>query len=101
MIKCTNKTTTNEDFYAVHKVALDGISDNISDLAQNGKYGVINNADPTTTGYNYVKFLSEPYMLQDDKKVDKKVIKEIGPILKAEYISLMKSNKLVLATIWN
>ena len=50
MIQVTNKTTTKEDFDAVHKVVLDGISDNMSALVQNGKYGEINTADPTTMG---------------------------------------------------
>ena len=58
MIKFTNIATTNEDFDAVHKVLLDGISDNMSALVQNGKYGTINTEDPTTIGYYVVKFLS-------------------------------------------
>ena len=53
----------------MHKFVLDGISDNISALVQNRKYGVINNSDPTTMGYYVVKFLSEPYMLQDEKQL--------------------------------
>ena len=62
IIQFTNKTTTLEEFDAVHKVLLDGIGDNMSALFQNGKYGVINNADPTIMGYYVVKFLSDPYM---------------------------------------
>ena len=67
IIKFTNKTTTNEDFYEVHKFLLDGISDNMSALVHNGKYGVINTADPTKMGYYFVKLLSEPYTLQYEK----------------------------------
>ena len=74
IIQFTNKATTNKDFDEVHKVVLDGISDNMPALVQNGKYGAINNADPTTMDYYFVKFLSEPYTLQYDKTVDKKVI---------------------------
>ena len=39
MIQFTNKTTTNQDFDVVHKVVLDGISYNMSENFQNGKYG--------------------------------------------------------------
>ena len=58
IIQFTNKTTTNEDFDAVHKVVLDGISDNMSALFQNGRYDTINNTDPTTMGSYVVKLFS-------------------------------------------
>ena len=61
IIKFNNKSTINEDFDAVHKVILYGISDNMPALVQNGKYGAINTADPTTMGYYLVILLSEPY----------------------------------------
>ena len=62
MNQFTNKTTTKEDFDAVHKVVLYGISDNIFALVQKGKYGAINNSYPTTMGYYVVGLLSEPYV---------------------------------------
>ena len=71
IIQFTNKTTTLEEFDAVHKVLLDGIGDNMSELVQNGKYGAIYTKYPTTMGYYVVKFLSEPYTLQDNKTVEK------------------------------
>ena len=60
IIQVINKKTTDKDFDAVHKVVLYGISGNMSALVQNGKYGTINTADPTTMGYYVAKFLSEP-----------------------------------------
>ena len=51
----------------MHKVVLYGISDNMSALVHNGKYGVINTADPTKMGYYFVKLLSELYTLQYEK----------------------------------
>ena len=42
IIKFNNKTTTNKYFDAVHKVVLDGLSDNIVAIFQDGKYGAIN-----------------------------------------------------------
>ena len=55
IIQFTNKTTSSEEFYAVHKVFLDGISDNIAYLVQIGKYGVINATDTSTMGYYVIK----------------------------------------------
>ena len=47
------------------KVLIDGISDNMAPLAQLGKYGAINAVDPTTMIYYVIKYLSEPYTLQE------------------------------------
>ena len=66
----------------MHKVVLYGISDNLSALFHNVEYGAINTSDLTTMGYYVVKYLSEPYMLQDKKNFDKKVIN----------VSIMESN---------
>ena len=92
IIQFTNKTTTNKDFDTVHKVVLDGISDNMSATIHNGKYGVINIADTTTMGYYVTNYLSEPYTLQDNKIVDKQVIKSGEFIVKAEYLSITKAS---------
>ena len=48
----------------MHKVVLDGISDNMASIVQLGKYGAINVADPTSVEYYVIKYLSEPYILQ-------------------------------------
>ena len=92
-IQFSNKTKTNEDFDEVHKVVLYGISDNIYELVQNEKYGAINTADTTKMGYYVVKLLSEPKTSQYYKIVDKKLIKAGELIVKAEYLSIMKSKK--------
>ena len=44
----------------------------MSALVQNGKYGAINTADPTTMVYYVVRLRIEPSTLQDYKTVDKK-----------------------------
>ena len=83
IILFTNKPNNNNYFDAVHKVVLYCISDNIYSLVHNRKYGVLNTVYPTTVVYYVVKFLSEPYTLQDEKKDDKQVRKASGIILKA------------------
>ena len=91
IIQFTNKTTTNEDFDAVHKFLLDGISYYIYALVKNGKYSAINIAYPTTVVYYVVGFLSEPCTLQYDRTFYKQVIKLGELIVKAVYINIIKT----------
>ena len=69
IILFTNKTKSSEYFYAVHKVVLDGISDNMASLVQLGLYVAINAEDPTSMGYYVINYLSEPYGLQEDQTI--------------------------------
>ena len=57
IIQFSNKSIAYEDFDEVHKLVLDGISENMSSLAQNEKYGAVNTADPTTPGYYVFKLI--------------------------------------------
>ena len=65
IIQFTNKIIDHGDFDEVHKVVIDSISDNMASLAQVGKYGAISAEYPTTIGYNLMKYLPEPYTLQE------------------------------------
>ena len=55
IIQFTNKIKSSEEFDELHKVVLDGISENTASLVQFGKYGDINAEDPTTMGYYVIK----------------------------------------------
>ena len=92
MTQFTNKTITNEEYDAFHKVVLDGISDNVSAILYNEKYGTINTAYPTTMGYYVVNLLPETYTLKYKKTVDKRFIKAGELIVKTEYLSTIKDN---------
>ena len=59
-----NKTTSIEDFNYIHKNILDGISNNMASFFHTGKYGAINAADPTTMGYQILKFVYDSFTLQ-------------------------------------
>ena len=48
IIYLSPKSTPFEAFYEIHKVFLDGISENIASLVQSGMYGAINIDDNTT-----------------------------------------------------
>ena len=76
----------------MHNFVLYDISDNMYAIFHDGKYVTINTADITKIGYYVVKFLSELYTLQDEKKVDKKFIKVSKFIVKPVYLSIVKSN---------
>ena len=67
----SNRTTTNEDFDEVHKVVLDGISDNTSAISQNGKDGAINTADPTTMGYYFSNYYQNHICYKTKKQLTK------------------------------
>ena len=75
IIQFSNKATSSEYFDVVHKVVLDGISENMVSLLQLGKYGAINAADPTTMGYYVINCLSEPYTLKEYHTIDWQVSK--------------------------
>ena len=62
-IQFTNKKTSSEDFYEVHKVVLAGISGNMVSLVQLGTCGDINAVDPIKMVYYVIKYLSESYTL--------------------------------------
>ena len=86
----------------MNKVVLDGISYNMTSLVQLGKYGAINAVDLTTTRYYLIKYLSEPYTLQEDQAIYGKLSKESELVAKVEYFSILnKKSKLVLSTSRN
>ena len=64
IIKFTNKNTYKEDFNEIHKVSLDGTSENIIFLVHIGKYGVTTTIYPITMGYYVVNFISDTVKLQ-------------------------------------
>ena len=47
IIELTPKSTPFEAFDDIHKVVLDGISNNMASLVQSGMYGAINTYDTT------------------------------------------------------
>ena len=75
IIQFTNKGIKSEEFDGWHNVILDGISGSMFYLVQLGKCGAINEEDTTTMGYCVIKYLSEPYTLQEDQNKYGKVIR--------------------------
>ena len=69
---------------------IDGISSNMESLLQTGKYDAINEVDTTKMGYYDMKYVSDPFTLQDDITGYGMVSKEGELVVKSEYPSIMK-----------
>ena len=70
---------------------LNGISDNIVSLSQLDKYGAINAEGPTKMVYYVIIYIYEPYTLQEDQTSYGQVSKAGEILVKAEYLSVIKS----------
>ena len=59
IVNFTNRTTSSDDFDAVHKVVIEDICGNMASLVQLGKYVAINAYDKSTMVYYVLKYLTE------------------------------------------
>ena len=69
----SHKRTSSENPDKIHKVILDGISDNMAVLVQTGQYGVFNKTYTTTILYYVIKLFSEAYTLQEETTCNGKI----------------------------
>ena len=74
IIHLTPKSTPSEEFDEIHKVVLDGISENMASLVQSGIYVSINTDDTAKNGFYVIQFISEAYTLKNNTKIDGTVI---------------------------
>ena len=74
IIHLTPKSIPSEAFDDIHRVVLDWISENMDSLVQSGMYGAINTDDTTTNGFYVIQFVSDPYKLKSNTKIDGQVI---------------------------
>ena len=56
------------------------------------KYGAINTTDKTTMGYYVIKFMSEPYTLQEEKMCSGKISTSGEIVVKYQYMNCMQEN---------
>ena len=64
----------------------------MASLVQPGKYVVIKKSDTTTNGFYVIQLISEAYMLQNNTKIDRKIISTGESFVKAQYLCSMKKN---------
>ena len=72
IIQLSHKASSSEEIDKIHQVLIDGISDNRYELLQPGKYDAINTIYTTIMGCYAIKYLSESYTLQEEKRAMEK-----------------------------
>ena len=85
-----HKATKSEAFEEIHKVALDGTSENIASLFQSGNYDAINTTDTSEMVYYVIKFVSEEHNLKDDTTCHGKITSAGELVFKEKYPSYMQ-----------
>ena len=70
IIELSLKPTSSSTFDEIHRVVLDGISDNMDSLVESGTYGAINTTEKSTNAFYVIMFTSGAYKLQDNTWTD-------------------------------
>ena len=89
-MKLKNVRTSTEQFEEVNKAVLDGITANMSSLVKAGHYGAMNCNDPQVGNYYIIKFLSDPYTLQNEITVDGQILKDGELVADACYLTQIR-----------
>ena len=79
-----------QEYDKIHKILLDGISDNMTSLAMTDKYGANTTTDTTTMGFYAVKYMSYAFTLQQDITTNGQLFKAVEMDVRAIYIRSMK-----------
>ena len=58
-------------------------------LVQTGQYGAINMTDTVTMGYYVIKFMSEPYTLQEEKMYYVQISTSVELAVKSQYMNFI------------
>ena len=90
IIEITPKSIPFEASDEIHKVFIDGISENMASLVQSGMYGSTNTSGKTTDGFYVIQFISEAYTLQNNTTIDGQVISYGELVVKAQYLFSMQ-----------
>ena len=90
IIKLSHKSTTSEDCEDIHKVVLDGISENMASLVQPVIYDAMNTIETSTMGYYVIKFVSYTYTLQEDTSCEGQIISAGEICFKTKYLICMQ-----------
>ena len=88
----SNKSALFDEFYEIHQVVIDKISDNMASLVPYGIYGAINTADTSTTEFYVIIFTSEAYTLKNNTTIDRQIITAGKLFFKAQYICSMQES---------
>ena len=64
ILQLSPEATSCEEIDKINQFILDSISNDMAELLQTGKYGIIDTTEKTTMGYYVIKFMSEAYTLK-------------------------------------
>ena len=73
IIQLSHKATSGEEIEKSYQVVLDDISDNMDAMVKTGKYGAINTTDKYIMLYYLIKFMPDPYTIQEEIMCDVKI----------------------------
>ena len=73
IIQLSHKATSSEEIEKSYQVVLDDISDNMDAMVKTGKYGAINTTDKYIMLYYLIKFMPDPYTIQEEIMCDVKI----------------------------
>ena len=73
IMQLSQKSTPFDEFYEIHQVVIDGISENMASLLQSGKYVAINTSETSKNRFYVIMFTSEAYTLKNNKTTDRKL----------------------------
>ena len=86
IIELTPRSITFEAFDDIHKVFLDGISEDMASLVQSGIYGANNTAKNTTNAFCAIQLISEAYTLQNNTTIDGQIISADELVFRSQYL---------------
>ena len=92
IVTLSHKATTSKAFEEIYQVVIDEISENMASLVQSIKYGATNTTDTSKIGYYVIKFVSEPYTLQDKTTCDGQISSAYELVFKAQYLIRIQEN---------
>ena len=79
--------TDEECFEEIHKILVQSIGNNMTELVEINWYGVVDTNDSRADGFYVVKFVESPHMLQEEVEVNDEIIESGSLACAAHYMS--------------
>ena len=92
ILKSSHKEKSSEEIDKIHHVVVCGINENMAELVQNYQYSAINTTYTSTMGYYVIKFMSETYILEEEKMCDGKISTSGELYVKPQYTNCTQDN---------
>eukprot|EP00957_Ditylum_brightwellii_P144704 11023798-Ditylum_brightwellii.AAC.1 len=84
----TKDSETEEEYFEeIHNILVQSIGNNMAELVEITCYGAVNTNDARADGFYVVKFVESPHILQEEVKVNDKIIEFGFLVCAAHYMS--------------